>query len=111
VATVIEGVIVGGAGGAVAGVSVYLVQFIHSKLSLKTDERVVYSWLKNNTTNESGNQFRSTRAIASWNNLTEDRVRFVCSQSKRVFLSTGKVEDIWGIHEREETLSTDFIHG
>ncbi len=110
-ATVIEGVIVGGAGGAVAGMSVYLVQYFHSKFSLKIDERIVYSWLEKNTSNEPGNQFRSTRAIASWNNVTEDRVRFVCSQSKRIFLSTGKVEDIWGIHEREETLSTDFIHG
>jgi len=110
VATVIEGITIGGAGGAFAGIFVYLVQFLHSKYSLKIDEKMVYNWLEKNTSNEPGNQFRSTRAIASWNNLTEDRTRFVCSQSKRIFLSTGKVEDIWGIHDREETLSTDFIH-
>ncbi|MBA7591172.1 hypothetical protein ES708_33324 [subsurface metagenome] len=62
------------------------------------DQRV-YEWLKTNTNNEPGEQFRSTRAIASWNNLTVDRVRYICSIHEKIFLSTGKIEDMWGVFE------------
>jgi hypothetical protein len=50
-----------------------------------------------------GYRFRSTRAISSWNNFTEDRVRYLCSIDKRIYLSTGQKEDIWGIYERDDT--------
>jgi len=43
--------------------------------------------------------WRSTRAIASYNNLTEDRVRYICSSDERIVLSTGEKEDRWGITE------------
>lgn len=106
-----EGVAIGGAGGAVAGIVVYLVQYVHTRIAMCIDERRVYNWLKSNTSNERGGQFRSTRAIASWNNLTEDRVRAICSDSKRVFLSTGDKEDLWGIHEREHKPQDEFLKG
>lgn len=100
-ATVMDGVIIGGAGGAIAGVTVWLVQYAHDKVLQKIECRRVYNWLKENTTPEpdEGDQFKSTRAIASWNNLTEDRVRHICSIDKRIFLSTGKKEGMWGIYE------------
>ena len=40
-------------------------------------------------------QYRSTRTIASHNNLTMDRVRFLCSHDERIHLSTGEEEDMW----------------
>lgn len=43
--------------------------------------------------------WRSTRTIASYNNLTEDRVRYICSSDERIVLSTGEKEDRWGITE------------
>ena len=48
------------------------------------------------TSNENGEQFLSTRTIASWTNLTEDRVRYVCSIHHSIFLSTEGREDMWG---------------
>lgn len=42
-------------------------------------------------------QWRSTRTIASYCNVTEDRVRYICSIDKRICLSTGEKEDLWGI--------------
>lgn len=102
VTTVIDGIIIGGAGGAIAGLTVWLVQYIHDKASEKLDGNRIYKWLKNNTKNEPGEQFRSSRAIASWNNLTQERIRHICSIDKRIFLSTGEKEDMWGIYEHVE---------
>lgn len=99
--TVIDGVIIGGAGGALAGITVYTIQFIHNGILNTIDRKRIYNWLKENTSDSQGNKFRSTRAIASWNNLTEDRVRYICSTEKKIFLSTGRAEDMWGVHTRE----------
>ncbi len=98
-ATVLDGIVIGGAGGAIAGITVWLTQYLHEKVAHKLESNRVYKWLKENTTNEPGEQFRSSRAIASWNNLTQERVRYICSADKRIFLSTGEKEDMWGIYE------------
>jgi len=95
---IIEGITIGGAGGAIAGLTVWIVKYIQEKSVECIHKRRIYRWLKENTSKEE--TFRSTRAIASWNNLTEDRVRYICSIDKRILLSTGK-EDMWSLYERE----------
>ena len=99
--TIVDGIVIGGAGGAIAGLTVWLVQYLHDKVTQKFESNRVFKWLKENTTNEPGEQFRSSHAIASWNNLTRERerVRYICSVDKRIFLSTGEKEDMWGIYE------------
>lgn len=99
VTTIIDGIVIGGAGGAIAGLTVWLVQFVHDKAAQKLEGNKIYKWLKANTTDEPGEQFRSSRAIASWNNLTQEQVRHICSIDDRIFLSTGDKEDMWGIYE------------
>lgn len=98
--SILDGIIVGGAGGAIAGITVWLVQYAHTKALERTDKERIYSWLVKNTSDEDGNRYRSTRAIASWNNLTEDRVRYICSIHEKVYLSTGGKEDMWSLYER-----------
>jgi len=100
VAEVLEGIIIGGAGGAIAGLTISVVLYAHRKVVEGIHERRIYKWLKANTTNENGNRYRSTRTIASWNNLTEDRVRYICSIHEKVYLSTGTKEDMWSLYER-----------
>ena len=98
--SVVDGVIVGAVGGTFAGVTVWLVQLAHTRVEEWMDKRRVYQWLLDNTSNEVGNEYRSTRAIASWNNLTEDRVRYICSIHERIYLSTGTETDMWSLYER-----------
>lgn len=93
--TVTEGVVIG---GAVAGLTVWIVQLVHAAVNDCLHKRRVYVWLRSNTRNEPGEEFRSTRAIASWNNLTENRVRYICSHHRKIFLSTGQNEDMWSIY-------------
>ena len=95
-----NGIVIGGAGGAIAGLTVSLVRYIHTKTVEGIPKRRIYNWLKENTSNDNGNEYRSTRAIASWNNLTEDRVRYICSIHKKIYLSTGPKEDLWSLYER-----------
>ena len=97
--TIVDGIVIGGVGGAIAGLTVWLVQYVHDKAAQNIESNRVFKWLEKNTTNEPGEQFRSSRAIASWNNLTQERVRQICSVDKRIFLSTGDKEDMWGIYE------------
>ena len=94
-----NGVFIGGAGGFVAGVTVWLVQRAHVWFNDWRHKWRLGNWLQNNTENRPGKEFRSTRAIASWNNLTEDRVRYICSLHKKIYLSTGETEDMWSIYE------------
>ncbi len=95
-----DGIVIGGAGGAIAGLTVSLVHYLHRKTIEFIEKRRVYNWLKDNTSNEEGKRYRSTRAIASWNNLTEDRVRYICSIHEKIYLSTGEREDLWSLYER-----------
>lgn len=95
------GIIIGGAGGAIAGLTVYVVQHAHQIVVDRRDARRIHRWLRENSPIEEGRRYRSTRAIASYNNLTEDRVRFLCSQSREIHLSTGEKEDLWSIHPRD----------
>jgi len=98
--SVVEGIVIGGAGGAVAGLTVWLVQRIHSLVNDCRHGTRIYAWLKKEK-DQGGKEFRSTRAIASWNNLTEDRVRYICSHHSRIYLSTGENQDMWSIDERK----------
>ena len=97
--SILDGILIGAFGGAFAGITVLVVQQAHTKISESRDKARVYRWLRAKTSDEDGKRYRSTRAIASWNNLTEDRVRYVCSLHEQIYLSTGPKEDRWGLYE------------
>jgi len=96
------GITIGGAGGAIAGITVWILQYLNLQITKSCHKRRIYNWLKKNTENTNSMKFRSTRAIASWNNLTEDRVQYICSIHKKIYLSTGEIEDLWSLYERGE---------
>ena len=94
---VLEGVVIGGAGGAIAGLTVSLALYVRTKALEGRDKKRVYQWLRDNTKDEDGNRYRSTRAIASWNNLTKDRVQYICSIHEKIYYSMGNREDMWSL--------------
>jgi hypothetical protein len=95
---IVEGIIIGAVGGAAAGWTVSFAGYCHRKIVEGIEKRRVYSWLRNNTMDRDGRRFRSTRAIASSNNLTQDRVRYICSLHKEIYASTGEADDLWGVY-------------
>ena len=97
--TFLQSIVIGVAGGAGAGLTVWAVRHHHEKRRVCTDKEVIHSWLQRNTAPEDGQSYRTTRAIASWTNLPEDRVRYICSIDDRIHLSTGDREGVWALHE------------
>ena len=63
------------------------------------EKRRVYRWLNEVTSPCDSKKWRATRAIASFTNLPEDRVRFLCSRHPKIVLST-KEKEMWGIAGR-----------
>jgi hypothetical protein len=96
--TINQGIIIGGVGGTAAGLAINFVGYLHRKIIERIEKRRVYSWLRSNTQDKDWGRFRTTRAIASWNNLTEDRTKYICSIHKDIYLSTGEKEDSWGVY-------------
>jgi len=93
-----EGIVIGAVGGAFAGLTVWGIGQLQRKWLERLHKYRIYSWLKTNLPDKDANEYRSTRAIASWNNLNEDRVRYICSIHDDIFLSTGEKEDMWSIY-------------
>lgn len=92
-----EGIIIGAIGGGCAGLSVLIVSYLGRLWSEYCDKKQIYGWMQDKTSNINEKRYRSTRAISSWNNLTEDRVRYICSIHPKIFLSTGEKEDMWSL--------------
>ena len=101
--TIWDGIIIGAAGGAIAGLAVWLINLLTEKITETCHKKRTYNWLYNETKQKDAKKWRSTRAIASYNNLTEDRVRYICSIHEKIVLSTGEREDLWGIKEFTRT--------
>ncbi len=100
--SIIEGIIIGAVGGAIAGAFLWVLNEIKIWIVRNRDTKKVVHWLTQNTApNSKTNQkWRSTRAIASHNNLTEERVRYIASYSNSIVLDTSEAnrnEEMWGI--------------
>ena len=94
---IIEGIIIGASGGSLAGITVYLIQYIHKKFVDRIESKKIRDWLLEDTGKD---QWRSTRAIASWTNLPIERVQYLCSHDPLIKLSTGDREDMWGLRSK-----------
>ncbi|WP_439870168.1 hypothetical protein ACTACT_06580 [Pseudomonas syringae] len=91
-------------GGAAAGLVLYGIQQGHQKIKDCLDTGRVERWMHENAGKAAHYPYRSTRVIASHNNLTEDRVRFICSHSKLIFMSRGLNEDLWSMSKDIEDM-------
>jgi hypothetical protein len=98
----LEGIIIGGSGGALAGLTIMIINWIGKKVSECVDKRKVYNWLCQRKKSEPDFKYRNTRTIASWTNLTEDRVRYICSCHNRIHLSVAEKEDLWTVFDRDQ---------
>lgn len=100
-----QGILVGAVGGACAGIAVKVVGGLVDLYRDCTDKKAVYDWFTNEEGGPTPPKFRTTRAIASWNDLTEDRARYICSRHPKIYLSTGAQPELWSIQDREPTPS------
>jgi len=110
----LEGIAIGGTGGFIAGLTIWLVQLLKEKLMERNDKNRVYNWLYKRTKQHKGltvgspndPRWISTIEIASYTNLTTDRVRYICSIHEEIrpkmegdLFPKESLEEKWGIRE------------
>ncbi|PKP21000.1 MAG: hypothetical protein CVU02_01040 [Bacteroidetes bacterium HGW-Bacteroidetes-19] len=94
----IDGIIVAAVGGAIAGLVIWIAELIRQCFLKKRHTNRIEKWLEKNSNLSIPLEWRSTRAIASHNNLTEDRIRFICSHSNKIQLNTAdgnNSDELW----------------
>ena len=91
----ISGIIIGASGGLM----IWSVGVLRELITKEVDKKRVHNWLKKNIPDQHGNRFHSTKTIASFTNLTHDRVRYICSIHKKIHESTGEKDDLWSIRD------------
>jgi hypothetical protein len=107
--TVWDGITVGAVGGFLAGLTVWIAQLAKQLAVTETHKRRVYNWLYERTKKGKGltvgsqindPRWVSTLEIASFTNLTPERVRYICSIHKKI---RPKIEsDLWKDERLEE---------
>lgn len=95
-----KGILIGAGTTVLSGVVLCFLSPIPRFLINHIEAKRIYDWLKFNISEKTVNTFRSTRAISSHCNLTEDRVRTLCSSHRKTHLSTGQKKDMWSIYSR-----------
>ena len=90
----LDSIIIGGVGGFIAGVSVYLSKQLVDWVQFRCDEKKVHEWLIQVT--DEKEDFKNTKEIASWCNLTIERVKYICSNSEK-FVMDPKYNHRWSI--------------
>lgn len=104
-----EGIITGAAGGASAGIILAILKGCHEAIQKKMRTRRITRWLEKVSEPEGAESWRSTHAIASYTNMTEDTVRYICSESDQIVRSSGEKET-WGLAGVARKASTTGIH-
>ena len=79
-----------------------LVFWLVKRFKIWRESSRIYHWLDKVTSPKDGKRWRSTIAIASNTNISEDRVRILCSQHKNIVRSSKKNE-VWGIKDNDKS--------
>ena len=88
---IIPNLIIGISGGISAGLGIWIIDRIRERYLFNKDEKRLIGFL---TENPSDYFLRTTHRIASGVNLSEDRVRYVCSFSEKIKRNSGEKE-LW----------------
>lgn len=111
-----DGIVIGSVGGAIAGLTVWFFQSLKEKVMTELHKKRVYDWLYKRTKQHKGltvgspndPRWVSTIEIASYTNLTKDRVRYICSVHKKIRPKLEK--DLWSGESLEEKWAIrDFV--
>jgi len=85
--------IIGLVGGLSAGTGIWIIDRMRECYLFIRDEKRIVKFFNEKIMND---EFRNTYRIASEVNLTEDRVRYICSNSKEIKRNEKK-DEVWSL--------------
>lgn len=86
--------------GLFGAMGVYIIKAMNDYCILQKHKKRVYNWLKSNTEKGAVNrEWRKSSTIASYTDLTADRVRYICSIHDKIRASRKEENDMWGLKE------------
>lgn len=107
--TLWDGIVIGSMGGTLAGLTIWFVQSLKEKVVTELHKKRVYNWLYKRTKEHEGltvgspiGLWISTIEIATYTNLTKDRVRYICSVHKKIRTKLEKDRESWSDDPLEE---------
>lgn len=77
----------------------YVANWVRRKYLARRDHSKIYDWLVTESRKPKAKKFRTTQAIASHLNLSQERVRDICSGSELITEVIGNA-GLWGISLR-----------
>jgi hypothetical protein len=77
-----------------------LLYYIGRKIYNCINRRKVFLWLKDNTKDKAGLQFKSTTDISKALQIDEEHVRKICARHKKIF-EHARNKDLWSIYGSE----------
>lgn len=87
--TLLEGMVIGGVGGTIAGLTIWLIQLLKDYVTKQADKKTVYNTLEKMTkTTIIKPLFVSTIDLVAYTNLTKDRVRYICFIHEKIIHKT-----------------------
>ncbi len=87
--TLLEGMVIGGVGGTIAGLTIWLIQLLKDYVTKQADKKTVYNTLEKMTkTTIIKPLFVSTIDLVAYTNLTKDRVRYICFIHEKIIPKT-----------------------
>jgi len=86
--TLLEGMVIGGVGGTLAGLTIWLIQLLKDYVTKQADKKTVYNSLEKMTNTKIKPLFVSTIDLVAYTNLTQDRIRYICSIHEKIIPKT-----------------------
>ena len=86
----------------IAPVATVIIKWLFGNIAGKKKERKIYLWLKKNTEDRAGKQFKTTNEISQGLGIDEEKVKKICTLSKRIYQRSDSI-DSWGIYSNNAT--------
>lgn len=91
-------------GGIIVIFLMFIAKRIYTSLSNCLHNRKILNWLKDNTQDCAGKQFRNTEEITIGTGIRQEKVKTLCELHKKIYQCQNK-EGFWGLYgDREKSI-------
>jgi len=104
--TLFEGMVIGGAGGTIAGLTIWFIKLLKDYVMKQVDKKTVMRYLikitklhNEHKVTKPSQYFVSTTDLAGGINLTQDRIRYICSIHEKIEPLVSLFNESWALRD------------